>query len=163
MALIKCPQCGKQVSEHALACPKCGLQLSRFAEFNEEQKRIEAERIAKAAEEVRVIKEKREKWWSKNKIKVGIAILIMVIIIVVCSIDLLKTKQNTRMAMSLVEQGDDFANNYQFDQASVCYSEALKIESDDDTKRIIKSRQRWLSSQKAEKNQLKKADANKQH
>lgn len=32
MAIIKCPECGKRISSHALACPYCGLPLlfSRF-------------------------------------------------------------------------------------------------------------------------------------
>lgn len=29
MALIKCPECGEEVSEKALACPKCGCPINQ--------------------------------------------------------------------------------------------------------------------------------------
>ena len=29
MALITCPECGKQISDKALSCPNCGLPLSQ--------------------------------------------------------------------------------------------------------------------------------------
>lgn len=29
MALIKCPECGNQVSDHAAACPKCGYPIAK--------------------------------------------------------------------------------------------------------------------------------------
>ena len=32
MALIKCPECGNQVSDKASACPKCGCPTSEFSE-----------------------------------------------------------------------------------------------------------------------------------
>lgn len=35
MALIKCPECGKKVSDMAKACPKCGRPLN--AVNNEEE------------------------------------------------------------------------------------------------------------------------------
>ena len=28
MALIRCPECGQSVSEHAIACPNCGYPIS---------------------------------------------------------------------------------------------------------------------------------------
>lgn len=35
MALIKCPNCGKQYSEHAEKCPKCGLTIQEAQEASE--------------------------------------------------------------------------------------------------------------------------------
>lgn len=35
MALIKCPNCGKQYSEHAEKCPKCGLTLQEAQEASD--------------------------------------------------------------------------------------------------------------------------------
>ena len=29
MALIKCPECGKEISDKAISCPNCGLPLRR--------------------------------------------------------------------------------------------------------------------------------------
>lgn len=34
MALIKCPECGKQVSDKAQTCPNCGFSISQL--FNDE-------------------------------------------------------------------------------------------------------------------------------
>lgn len=28
MALVKCPECGKEISEHAVACPSCGYPMA---------------------------------------------------------------------------------------------------------------------------------------
>ena len=30
MALIKCPECGKEISDKAAACPNCGCPASEF-------------------------------------------------------------------------------------------------------------------------------------
>lgn len=38
MALIKCPECGKEISDKALACPNCGCPASEF--FEEEKTEI---------------------------------------------------------------------------------------------------------------------------
>ena len=34
MALIKCPECGKEVSEYAKACPNCGFPIGEYLEYN---------------------------------------------------------------------------------------------------------------------------------
>lgn len=96
MALITCPKCGKQFSEHAKACPQCGISIeeallliqkreeeSRLAAEREaaERERIRKEREAKEAEEARIRAEQRAEWWAANKKKVGIAILILIAII----------------------------------------------------------------------------------
>ena len=35
MALIKCPGCGKDISDRAMACPKCGYIMSKHGNNNE--------------------------------------------------------------------------------------------------------------------------------
>jgi uncharacterized membrane protein YvbJ len=42
MALIKCPECGKQISEKSTACPYCGLPSHYYnsGEKKENQKNI---------------------------------------------------------------------------------------------------------------------------
>ena len=49
MALIKCPECGKDVSDTAVSCPKCGFLIASNPKINElaEQKRIEIEQDQK--------------------------------------------------------------------------------------------------------------------
>ena len=107
MALITCPKCGKQFSEHAKACPQCGISKGevllliqkreeeiRLAnereaaererqrqEYLAEQERIRKEREAKEAEEARIRAEKRAEWWAVNKKKIGITILVLICII----------------------------------------------------------------------------------
>lgn len=34
MALVKCPECGKEVSEHADACPQCGFPIRSIKSSN---------------------------------------------------------------------------------------------------------------------------------
>lgn len=38
MALITCPECGKQISDKAASCPGCGCPASEFAGFEETEK-----------------------------------------------------------------------------------------------------------------------------
>lgn len=37
MALIFCPQCGRQVSDKAPACPGCGYDISRLVNLNAQE------------------------------------------------------------------------------------------------------------------------------
>ena len=36
MALIKCPECGRQVSEYAENCPNCGCPMDRDLPYEDE-------------------------------------------------------------------------------------------------------------------------------
>lgn len=38
MALINCPECGKEVSDMATACPNCGMPINKNNASNEVQK-----------------------------------------------------------------------------------------------------------------------------
>ena len=38
MALIKCPECGKEFSDKAFACPNCGCPISEIRKMAEEEK-----------------------------------------------------------------------------------------------------------------------------
>lgn len=45
MALIKCPECGKQISDRAEVCPHCGIEVQRvLAEIREKEKQQQEER-----------------------------------------------------------------------------------------------------------------------
>lgn len=35
MALIKCPECGKEISDKAIACPNCGNPMNQQAQQEE--------------------------------------------------------------------------------------------------------------------------------
>lgn len=41
MALINCPECGKDVSTSADACPHCGYPINKQASLNTEEKPAE--------------------------------------------------------------------------------------------------------------------------
>jgi uncharacterized membrane protein YdbT with pleckstrin-like domain len=58
MALITCPECGKQVSTEASACPGCGYPVAQ---------RLAAKRTAPAAQSLNaqvVLREVRPSWWN---------------------------------------------------------------------------------------------------
>lgn len=40
MALIKCPECGKQISDKAEICPHCGIEVQKILEEIREKKRL---------------------------------------------------------------------------------------------------------------------------
>lgn len=47
MALIKCPECGKEISEYADSCPNCGYSIKDYFEKKKQekkQKELEKER-----------------------------------------------------------------------------------------------------------------------
>ena len=46
MALIKCPECGREISDQAVSCPHCGFPLSKIKESEEERKKEEFQVIA---------------------------------------------------------------------------------------------------------------------
>ena len=37
MALIKCPECGKEISDKAKACPECGYELKQNVEATKQE------------------------------------------------------------------------------------------------------------------------------
>lgn len=40
MAIIKCPECGKEISDKATSCPNCGFPLIKGQPKKEKTKRI---------------------------------------------------------------------------------------------------------------------------
>ncbi len=70
MALIACPDCGKQVSDEARSCPACGFPVAaRVAQM----KREEEERVAAAAAE----KERQARRRLNLFIGLGIAVFVL--------------------------------------------------------------------------------------
>ncbi len=65
MALIKCPECNKEVSDRAHSCPFCGFPLDEyFMEIEEEKTKAEEERIE---EEKKQNNLERKKQYSEKK------------------------------------------------------------------------------------------------
>lgn len=44
MALIKCPECGKTVSDSAKACPECGFGVAEYFEKQKKKQKEEEEK-----------------------------------------------------------------------------------------------------------------------
>ena len=65
MALIKCIECGKMVSEYAAACPNCGCPITIILEKSKESYVKKAEQKGKKAE---LSSEKEEKEINTNKL-----------------------------------------------------------------------------------------------
>lgn len=131
MALINCPECGKQISINAkkcihcgfpipqqvcpqcfteynaqlAACPTCGYNPVQAAEAAAEQERIRKEREAQAAEEARIRAEKKAARWAKNKKKIIIsgASVILLIVVSIIAIVTIKNKEVEKKIM-LAEQ-----------------------------------------------------------
>ena len=41
MALIKCPECGREISDRAVSCPHCGFPISANTSFDDEENKNE--------------------------------------------------------------------------------------------------------------------------
>lgn len=121
MALIKCPECGREkVSDTAEACPDCGYGIKAYfiEKREEERKRLENEEQERIKEEVRQrrIKEenlKKEKANKKKELAKKIVkkslpiIIILVITIIGLCLYLVKIgKKEYRDAISYFETGD---------------------------------------------------------
>lgn len=71
MALIKCPECGKEVSDTAENCPNCGYNMQKYLKskrIEEQQKKAEKElqeRELKKQEKKKLYKEKVRQWYDK--------------------------------------------------------------------------------------------------
>jgi len=74
MALIRCPECGREISDKATACPGCGYPMPPAAP--------EADDIARRLEEA---KQKDAAFLKKATLGMGLAILLMLVMVFVLS------------------------------------------------------------------------------
>ena len=91
MALINCPECNKQVSEHAQTCPNCGFQIERYfyqkarEAKQKEQQETWNKKIAKREKQ----KQLRIEKFKKHKIKyilISVVSLALVVALIVGSV-----------------------------------------------------------------------------
>ena len=168
MALITCPKCGKQFSEHAKACPQCGITKEEALELIKKQEedarllaereaaereRLRKEREAKEAEEERIRAEKRAEWWKKNGKKVWITIAIIVAIVL--AIIAVNEIQNTIAEKRLNQQveaaflsGDSCVNVFAFEEAENYYQQAVELKDDAGTRNRVREKRMILSNVK---------------
>lgn len=69
MALIKCPECGNDVSDKAECCPHCGINISNIKDLEELSKKKENE-----------IKEKQQRQTTNRTIIIVVVVVIALII-----------------------------------------------------------------------------------
>lgn len=166
MALIICPKCGKQFSDHAQACPQCGTskeEVQRLIAEKEaaevaERERLRQERLVEEAKEERIRAEKRAEWWAAYKKKVGIAILILIgIVLSIVAVkkisDAIAAKHAVTEAYEMIEQGKELVSTYHFDEAKDLYDQAYRLTENDDVRKEVVEKRKDLkeASQAAEK------------
>ncbi|HEU5377545.1 MAG TPA: zinc ribbon domain-containing protein [Ktedonobacteraceae bacterium] len=103
MALIACPDCGKDVSDLARSCPYCGLPVAAYLQQKEEERvRIEEE---KEAERVRIEEEAEQQRIERQKqnvqgflVAAGIIAFFFIVAIIASSQD------RSRVVLQLMNQ-----------------------------------------------------------
>lgn len=84
MALIKCPECGKEISDKAEACPNCGCPIkasnSSSSEINDSEPG-DSDQISNGEEDSKYIESGKEKKAMSKKTKGAIGVFVGVIII----------------------------------------------------------------------------------
>ena len=79
MALIKCKECGKEISDAADSCPHCGFPLKQESNNDENITKKQMEEIVKDSEK-RAYKDKTKKSISSCIVWIVIFFIILVII-----------------------------------------------------------------------------------
>lgn len=108
MALVNCPECGKQVSDSAMACPNCGYVIKEHFEKIEHEKMENAR--SEQAEKDRILKEQKKKEIlekiKSNKpaiIVVAAAVIILCFGAIVFNAVVLKPKRNSEKLRADIE------------------------------------------------------------
>ena len=116
MALIKCPECGKEISEHAEICPHCGYSIKDYFEKKkqeEKQKELQKEREERKKQEEekkQLQEEKRRQRYSKffgtrkKKIMFFFTCSIILILVVGISIWYYKSTENLRDMKEIISE-----------------------------------------------------------
>ncbi len=162
---ITCPKCGTTMRERENKCPQCGTpkeEIQRLIAEKEaaeaaERERLRQERLAKEAEEARIRAEKRAEWWKKNGKKVKITSLIVIGIIVaimstIKTVNIITEKRSISEAYEMIEQGNELASTYRFDEAKDLYDQAYRLTENEDVRREVMEKRKELeeASQAAE-------------
>ena len=108
MALVNCPECGKQVSDSAMACPNCGYAIKEHFEKIEHEKKENARR--EQAEKDRILKEQKKKEIiekiKSNKpaiIVAAVAVIILCFVAIVFNAVVLNPKRNSEKLRADIE------------------------------------------------------------
>lgn len=81
MALIKCPECGKEVSDKSISCPSCGYPIASLKSTDEEKpKDVKIEKCSKKPQKQKIIREIKKKDIVVTVIAVIAAIMVITLI-----------------------------------------------------------------------------------
>lgn len=110
MALINCPECGKEVSLTAVSCPHCGYGVKKHFEDIEKEKALAVYQQTLAL--------KREKTKQQLKIIIPIAIIVVTIIIsLIANISILSKRKTFKSEDEMYKFLTD-CKNWQLDDTS---------------------------------------------
>ena len=88
MALIKCPECGKEVSDSAKSCPHCGYPLDKEQPINQEvvdeakQFSNEPEEIKRYRREIDICRRRRVVMVTIGSVLAGLSLVLIVLLAV---------------------------------------------------------------------------------
>ena len=94
MALIKCPECGRDISDKANACVHCGYPLSKVAD-NAEKKESNKE-LTQTVESQETLLPNKAKKTVSNKTKAIIAVVCILVLALIITICVLKSNHDKK-------------------------------------------------------------------
>lgn len=149
MALIKCPECGKEISDKASSCPNCGCPIEKT---EVETPIIEKDTLNNVEQPVMESQTKKSKG-----IKVLIPIIIAVVVIaiiggVVYNMKVIKPKKTYDEAVTLLEGG-------KYDEANELFNSITGYEDVDTLQEELKYESRVFQCIKSIKERLKNPDS----
>ena len=116
MALIKCPECGKEFSDKAAACPNCAFPVKEILKMStgdkQESEGMEVVENAKGVEVARSTKGD-----SNNKMIIIVAIIAAIILIAVLLIVLSKNKSDKGSTELTTETNTENVSKVTYDEA----------------------------------------------
>lgn len=99
MALIKCPECGKEISSKADACPNCGFPLDAMEDQDDSNQTEEIKTQNLSSVSIKVICKKY--WWA-------VLIFVVCICLIVISINISKQQQEAKYRVSFSDENEMF-------------------------------------------------------
>ena len=93
MALIQCPECGKQISDKAPACPNCGAPVGEYIDNNQDNSLslIDQQKV-----------EKDLKLYKRLKVYMNITLTILVIWLFICVLEPIVFEQDLNTFFALL-------------------------------------------------------------
>lgn len=158
MALIKCPKCGKEISDKAEKCPHCGYPIEEIekntATKPDENNEVGNTIVAENKKNENSNQHEGKKSFDKKKIFFSIGVIIIVICIGIFLYSQIQLKENLENQKSkmvkLLEDIDTLKNEVYFDEA---HNEEITILKNDSN---IAFEERNLSAMETSCNKTKK-------